>query len=138
MFVIRSILYNATFLLVGKGFAAKVMIKNGKALREIQDGEIWYSGVTPVGFAAHKLVEFEKQIKSILEDKAAEAEDFSSFEELSSQFLSSHTEQMDQLWQQNAGYIIEEKTPIVGEFRIGKLPWGEEKFEVVYRADDAS
>lgn len=71
-------------LVLGKGFAAGVDV-NGRALLEIEDGDVWIAGVQPGAIADHgpdvgaALAQFRIRFKQYLVDAAKQAADFDGY-----------------------------------------------------------
>jgi hypothetical protein len=92
-------------VVVGNGFVAGVQV-NGRALQETEaDGEVWITGVAPVGFAAggadrgDAFQKFRSAWSACLFDIVAEAKSFADFKRDCEAFLGSQQDSITALWQ---------------------------------------
>jgi hypothetical protein len=98
------LLFSFREIIMGNGFIAGVRM-NGRALLEERAGEIWISGVCPVGLAGGGLdrsvafTEFRKAWVEILFDIAATATSFGDFQEKSRDFLSAEEASVTTHWE---------------------------------------
>jgi len=104
------ILFGFRDAVAGSGFVATVAI-DGRVLMVNEDGGVWFYGVEPGGVAgyggtaqeAHE--DFRTRYRSVLDDIAEEASDFSTFKIQVEDFLCTVNEPTEALWKASAKLV---------------------------------
>lgn len=131
------LLFNFAQLVVGVGFVAGVRMK-GRAILTHEDGEVWVSGVAPVGWAGgglsreEALQDFRAGWSAVLLDIAHSAADFAAFEAETRAFLGATLDSTSEEWKAavttiRAGGYVDDTLPSirmeehVDEFEITQI-----------------